>query len=313
MHAPEGFGTRLLNGVAKFMKRIETGGFIVEFLIVDFVGLILPRTIQAYYRNKEELGHPNYKAAKEEFTREVLSSPPMALIALAALASSRRMFGSASHIKLDTMKEFKKLVSSSHVGEEGKKLIDKLHEGIVDGLYGRENKKIDREGLIKAFKDLYAENNRSKPEKTFLQKVKGFFIKDKPSEQYNKLVEKLTATNKLIGNDERLGITSVDSSRVKLGENSQSIGDLVEAYHNYSTDKHLAPELAKKDKEADKSLLEKIHDFKEGARKLFVTSTILATGAFLFCVPKLYIQNKQYPGLDGLVKEKAGDDKGGSK
>src|ERR1035437_6978621 len=39
------------------MKRIEQGGKMAEFIILDVLSMVLPRTILGFFRNCKELGH----------------------------------------------------------------------------------------------------------------------------------------------------------------------------------------------------------------------------------------------------------------
>jgi len=297
----EGIGKKALNCtlniVDKIQKYIESGGFIREFLIVDFAGMVIPRTYQAYHRNEKELGHPNYAAAKEEFTREILSGPSMFLIPFAFLVASKKMFGSASHVKLDTLKKFKEItgkvvdkIATSHPEGTPRNdscgLAKNFYTEVVDRIYGSKITKEAKNSIVGDFVNLH--NAASKNE-----------VKELSS----KVTETLTSTNKKIGNDKKLGISMADSSKISLDGMTKNVGDFVEECRNYSSDVINAVSVAGKD--ANGQLINKIHDFKEGARKLLTTTAVGTMSAFLMYIPKLYSQNKEYPGLAGLADKSA--------
>jgi len=297
----EGVGKKTLNMVFKLVdkiqRKIETGGFIVEFMVVDFAGMVIPRTYQAYHRNEKELGHPNYAAAKEEFTREILSGPSMFLIPFGFLAASKKMFGSSSHVKLDTLKKFKEItgqvfnkIATSHptgaLRNDSCGLAQNFYNKVVEKIYGSKITNEAKNVIVDDFVALH--NSTSKKEVKDLSK---------------KVTETLIATNKTIGNDKKLGISLADSSRINLDGMTKNVGDFVEECRNYSSDVINAVSAAGKN--ANEQLIDKIHDFKEGARKLITTTAVGTMSAFLMYIPKLYSQNKEYPGLAGLTDNSA--------
>jgi len=297
--AKEGVGKKALNLtlniVDKIQKYIETGGFIREFLVVDFAGMVIPRVYQAYHRNEKELGHPNYAAAKEEATRELLSGPSMFIIPMAFLLGSKKMFGSASHVKLDTLKKFKEItgkvvnkIATSHTADVPRNdscgLVQNFYNEVVERLYGSKITKEAQNNIVGNFLNLH--NATSKKEVKELSK---------------KVKETLIAANQEIGNNKKLGISMADSSKISLDGMTKNVGDFVEECRNYSSDVINAVSAAGKG--ANEQLINKIHDFKEGARKLLTTVAVGSMSTFLYFVPKFYSQNKEYPGLAGLKTE----------
>jgi len=283
----QGIGKKTLNFavnlIDKIQRKIETGGFIFEFLVVDFVGMVIPRTYQAYHRNEKELGHPNYAAAKEEFTREILSGPSMFLIPLGFLAASKKMFGSASHVKLDTLKKFKEITGGLINKTKNNNLANNFYNKVVENIYGSKITKETKDAIVKDFLKLH---NASPKEVKQLS---------------SKVAETLISTNKKIGTDKRLGISLADSSKINLDGMTKNVGDFVEECRNYSSD--VINTVSASGKDANGQLIDKIHGFKEGARKLITTTAIVTLSAFLYCLPKIYQQSKEYPGLDGLANK----------
>lgn len=279
----ESFGKKTLNCalnmVDKFQRKLEKGGFLFEFVFIDFVGLIVPRTVQAYNRNKKELGHPNYKAATEEFLREILTGPSMFLIPMVFLASSKKMFGPASQVKLDTLKKFKEITGKVIKDTKNKNLAQNFYKEVVDRLYGSKIDESAKKNIVKDFLNLH---------------------KAAPKEVED-LSKKVTET--LISTNQKVGTSLAESSKIRLGGISKNVVNFVEECRNYSSD--VINALSKAGKEASGQLVNQIHDFKEGARKLIVTTAVASMGGFLYCIPKIYQQTKEYPGLDGLSNNSA--------
>jgi len=292
VHVNEGLGKKALNlglnAVDKIQKHIETGGFIVEFLVVDFIGMVIPRTYQAYHRNEKELGHPNYAAAKEEFTREILSGPSMFLIPFAFLCASKKMFGSASHVKRDTLKKFRNITETAFKTDKNENLAHNFYKKIVDKLYDSKITDKAKEVIVDDFLNLH--NAKPNEVKNLSKKVTGTLI----------------STNKIIGNDKKLGISLEDSSIINLDGKAKNVGDFVEECRNYSSD--VINSISAAGKNANEQLINQIHNFKEGARKLITTTAVGTMSAFLMYIPKLYNQNKQYPGLAGLTTNPSSKD-----
>ncbi len=263
----------------KLQRKIETGGFIIEFMVIDFCGLIIPRIVQAYHRNEKELGHPNIPAAKEETTREFLSGPPMFFIPFGLLLASKKIFGSAAQVKLDTLKKFRKVLGNSIKENPRKNSVKNFYGNLIETIYKNHLDKDTKNNIVEEFVNLHKANSKINIKKQRL-----------------KVSEMLISANKKIGNNKKIGTSMADSSKIKLDGLSKNIGDFVEDCHNYSTDKDISKIFS-----ADgEKVFEKIHDYKEGIRKFVTTSAIIIMSAFLTYVPKFYTQYKEYPGTAGL-------------
>ena len=66
-HTPAFRGTldKALNKSGDIMSRIENGGFLVLFLIQDFLGMTVPRTFAGFLRDKEITGEYNIQEGFE--------------------------------------------------------------------------------------------------------------------------------------------------------------------------------------------------------------------------------------------------------
>lgn len=100
------------NPLTFIMEKMENGGFLLEFLALDFFGMMIPRTYQAFTRNQEDLGHLNYKAGSEELIRELLTGPSMMFVPMIFMASSRKCFGASTQINEATHKQFKEVMEA---------------------------------------------------------------------------------------------------------------------------------------------------------------------------------------------------------
>lgn len=121
---------KVSNGFARGMEKLELGGFMAEFLVLDFLGMMVPRTYQAFMRNSEELGHLNYKAGAEEAIREMLTGPSMTLLPIAGLAAAKSIYKDASLINLDTQDKFKDTMM-----KVSEKVENKTHENLKKSFY----------------------------------------------------------------------------------------------------------------------------------------------------------------------------------
>ena len=314
----EGLGQKVLNSIDWFQKRLERGGFFAEFLVVDLLGMIIPRTAQAYLRNRQELGHLNHKAGREEAIREFLTGPSMFILPMAFLACSGRMFGRSSLIRHKLLGKFKEVAISvkNSAENKGKITVGKFYDELVKKLYGTalgEGKEGERkrEDISKLFQKLHnAHMESGEQNKGFVSGVLsdfiGFFRRKEPkkvAKAREELLEKLEKTNKNLSNPDRLGISVAEPAKMNFlaGSKPVSIENIVEDSMNYSTD------IVEK-VESNPDILDKIHAFKEGARKLLTTTAFATLAGFLYSIPTFYKQNKQFPGIDGLTDSKAAND-----
>ncbi len=70
-----------MNAVGGIMQGIENGGFVVSFLIQDFLGMTVPRTGAGFLRDKEVTGKYNTQEGLEVLGREGMTGPCMMAVA----------------------------------------------------------------------------------------------------------------------------------------------------------------------------------------------------------------------------------------
>ena len=103
------------NAVVGLATFIENNGFLGEFLTIDTVGMMAPRTGQGYLRNRKELGHLNYKAGREELVRELLSGPAFFYVPLAALTVASVLKGKSAKVDTKVLNGFKNIMKNTTV------------------------------------------------------------------------------------------------------------------------------------------------------------------------------------------------------
>ena len=92
----KGLTDNILHKSGWFMNKIEEGGFLVLFLVQDFLGMTMPRTLAGFLRDKEETGNYNIQEGFEVLGREMLTGPIMMSIAPISLLIAAKFAKSTS-------------------------------------------------------------------------------------------------------------------------------------------------------------------------------------------------------------------------
>ena len=95
-----------LNKSGYIMNKIENGGFLVLFLIQDFLGMTLPRTCAGFLRDKEVTGEYNIQEGFEVLGREGLTGPCMMAVAPASLWLASKTLGQSTSINSELIKRY---------------------------------------------------------------------------------------------------------------------------------------------------------------------------------------------------------------
>ena len=101
------------NPAVGFATFIENNGFLGEFLSIDTFGMMAPRTAQGYLRNREELGHINYKAGREELIRELLSGPAFFYVPLTVMTAVGLLRGKVAKVQASVLDSFKPIMQKT--------------------------------------------------------------------------------------------------------------------------------------------------------------------------------------------------------
>lgn len=262
-----------------FASFIEKNGFLGEFLTVDTVGMMGPRTIQGYTRNQDELGHLNYKAGREELVREILSGPAYFFVPLGVLGAAGLTAGSCAKVPNDALEKFKTVMAGTTANikeskEISKNFIEKLSE--------------------KAFRGYTKETHFADEIKNILNKTVNGELSSKKAGQ--DAVEILTKFNKANGK------FLDNASHISLGGKELfDISAICKDAKNYL--KHFTKKAATST-EARETFIESFHNKAKNLRNITNILAVSALSLFLLIIPKLYQTSKKFPGKDGLVTDK---------
>lgn len=275
------FGAAPLVGLANF---IETQGFMGEFLTNDLFGMMGPRVWQGYGRNKEELGHLNYKAGREEAVRELLSGPAYFYVPAAIIGATSLVLGQCAKVNKAAINAFEPImekIGSSFKDKDLKpKFIDQLTEKMFEG-FTNERGEVDK--INQAMKDYSQDTKWS------------WNASQKAKKAKKAIAEALTNLNKANGQ------YIDDTRKVKIGDKEFKIVNILEDTKNYLNN------FSKKAAKTTKTEQEFIKFFHTRAKNIRNTASILgiaALSAFLVIIPRLYKTGDAFPGKDGLVKGK---------
>lgn len=287
----------LKDGATKAFKFIDNGGFFIEFLIVDTISLILPRIWIGLNRDKEELGHFNYKAGKEEAGREVLSGPSMNLIPMGILATvcavqpASRMERSTLEGLTHNMIQVVDGATAQSVSGKGAELSKKLADKLFDEAFGTQFI-----GSKAEFSNLLVESTKHK-QKSWISKM--FGQNDPFTDAANKFAEKVAELNN------RGAEAPIDPKAlsIKTGTKPTSVNaaNLFEDFHNYHRDV-----VDKLTKESITSSAADVLNKIKNNRLLLKTATaftgFMTVGAFLLYLPKIYQQGKISPAEESAMR-----------
>ena len=262
------------NPAVGFATFIENNGFLGEFLSIDTFGMMAPRTAQGYLRNREELGHINYKAGREELIRELLSGPAFFYVPLTVMTAVGLLRGKVAKVQASVLDSFKPIMQKTTASIKDSAAIKKdFVKSLTEDAFSEYDKE---KGLITELSDLMLKNvEKAEPAKKLREKA----------------VEVITKLNK--ANGKYLD----NASTVKAGGKEHNITALFKDTANYLDDFTSKAAKTSEDKE---TFVDKFH---KKAKELRYATNILAVGAlsaFLCIIPKLYQTGDKFPGVDGL-------------
>lgn len=258
-----------------FANFIENNGFLGEFLTIDTCGMMAPRTVQGYLRNKEELGHLNYKAGQEELVRELLSGPAFFYVPLTVITAAGLLRGKAAKVQTKVLESFKTLMKATPVNlKNATETKNNFIDTVIDKAFGDYNKETK---LVDKLKEL----------------MQNYLKKGSPKGEIRKEADKvLTKLNKANGRF----LDNADT--IKIGDNAQfNIKDFFKDMSNYLDD---FTNKASKTKKPAEEFIEHFHKKAKDFRNLINILAVSALSAFLLIIPKLYQTSKSFPGKDGL-------------
>ena len=326
------------NLLALVMEKFENGGFLLEFLMLDFLGMMIPRTYQAFMRNKEDLGHLNYKAGSEEAIREILTGPSMMLVPMIFMASSRKHYGASTQINESTHTKFKEVFQNTIeqnkddlIGEKHLKsqfindILDKAFEPhkLQDNEATEKAKEQILKHMLKLEEASAKEDNRSVMRKFIpkLTKEEKYLIKEIENEvktlnkkcnisldQHDFLnignaVFEVPVKNAANQTEHISELIKNVSFKYVDGGIPKTASQLAKDVTSFTRDVigNFAKKADKATKENYKGILNDIVNFKLGVRRISNYTAVITAGAILLSIPLIYKRNKQFPGIEGLV------------
>ena len=120
-----------MNAVGGFMQGIENGGFLLSFLIQDFLGMTIPRTSAGFLRDRDVTGKYNVQEGFEVLGREGLTGPCMMAVAPISLIIAAKC-GKSTSVNSQLIKRFgnslKEIVASKNFDRAILRNKDKFKE-----------------------------------------------------------------------------------------------------------------------------------------------------------------------------------------
>lgn len=292
----KGITDGILHGSGYFMNKIEKGGFLILFLVQDFLGMTLPRTAAGFLRDKEETGNYNIQEGFEVLGREMLTGPIMMSIAPISLLIAGK-FAKSTSTNSDLIKYYgnslKEYLSGNDFNknlltnpEEFKaKFIKSNIEKILINTIGKEN--TSQESIQYIYNQIH--NMEKIPGNVQLKKFRG------KSKYRNECMDNIVSH---INNIKYKTGTDLDIlNKVKIGtgksERIFKTSEALKALLRYSDDAITANN--KLDK-LDKTLAESLKHKALGKRVLTNLAIFSATIGVLQVLPKLYAKSNTAPG-----------------
>ena len=247
--------------------------------------MVIPRILVGLNRDKKELGHLNYKAAKEEAGREIFSGPSMNLIpmgiltAVSAIKPAARM----THNSLDGLTNAaKKYVSNEYFNAKDMEKADGFAKQLFKEAFGDKNK-VDQE---KAFVEALTKSTNKDLSKKDMKAAKQSFI-DLVKDINNSTVKKGAAA-------------AVDASEMNISGKTIKAVDLFEDFSQYQKDI-----MQKVSKETDSkkmvALIDKLKKNRVALKAVTAASAFFAVGGFLKILPKFYQQKGLSPAQESAL------------
>ena len=294
-----------LNTSGALMQGIENKGFLASFLIQDFAGMTIPRTIAGFLRDKENTGHYNKQEGFEVLGREGLTGPCMMAVAPLALIIAAK-FGRSTSVNTQLIKRFgnslKEFITNPNFDksllsapEKFKNEFYKINiEKILVDTVGKEN--TTKESVDYILKQL--KNRENIPTGTKLKRFNG------KSKYRSECIENIVSH---INNIKYASSTDLDLlQKVKLGSDVLkdkkvfSTKDTFDAMIKYTDDAITANKYLDKLNELE---AEKIKNKSLGKRVITNISMVAATLGILSVLPKIYARSNVAPGARKNAQE----------
>ena len=290
-----------LNKSGWLMNKIENGGFLVLFLIQDFLGMTVPRTCAGFLRDKEVTGEYNIQEGFEVLGREGLTGPCMMSVAPLSLYIASKCAGQSVGVNSELIKRYgnslKEMVSSENFDKELLRDSEKFKiefykkniENILKQTLGERSKEETDISVNYILKQL--KNYEKIPSDAKLKRFMG--RSQYRSDCLNKITE-------YINNIKFSDSADLDMlQKVKFGvygEKDAKVFETKKAFEGlikYSNDAIKFNENLDK---LDRTVAESLKHNALGKRVLMNATMIAATLGVLSVLPKLYLRSNTAPG-----------------
>ncbi len=288
--------TTVLNKSGSIMNWIENGGFLVLFLIQDFFGMTVPRSIAGFLRDKEVTGHYNMQEGFEVLGREGLTGPSMMAVAPISLYLAAKC-GQTTSVNSKLIKHYgnslKEMIAEPDFDRNLLKNPEKFKQefytrnvkNALENTLGKEN--VSSETVDYVLSQL--KNMEKIPEGTKLAKFRG---KAKYQAQcMNNIIEHINNLKYSTGCDLEL-LEKLQLGKNK-GENVFKTRNALDGMIKYANDAITAN---KKLEKLDAVMADSIKHNALGKRVLTTISMIAATLGVLSVLPKIYARSNTAPG-----------------
>ena len=295
---------KILDKSGDLMHRIEKGGFLVLFLIQDFLGMTLPRTYAGFLRDKEVTGEYNIQEGFEVLGREGMTGPFMMAIAPLSLWLASKGLGKSTSINTELIKAYgnslKDMVSSSEFNSEllndaGKFKNEFYKRNIRNIINSTIEKQLTEEEMERAISYIIKqlENCENIPKDA---KLSWFMGKSKYRTECLENIQAYINDLKYKSSADLDMLQKVKLSKDKVFDAKKAFDGLIK----YSDDTITANKNLKK---LDGLMAEKLKHNALGKRILLNIGMLVATLGMLSVLPKLYLRSDTAPGARKIKKQ----------
>ncbi len=315
-HTPSFGAGGIGNCIVSTMDAIDRGGLFASFVIQDFFGMNIPRTMTGLYRNSDITGELNYQEAAEVAIREFLSGPVMFAVPMLMIWAIKRSFGKANDVPVDVIRAMgdkfveysagKNAAALSNVGDVKKDFYTVLFKDALSGIYPKGTSAEDISKTASQFADDILEYEKLLKEKKttkFLDKLRGIEKEGTADAKLSSIMSKYAEIVKSNSDNPSKNFLNIKLS-TKGNDVNKSINSFIVDMKNFTED---AVETITKKAQAGKlegqdiqQFFKKFTDFRAGSRVLTNMSMLIGTIAFCSIIPKLYQLSDTNPGLKGI-------------
>lgn len=295
-----------------FFKSIERNGFFMEFLIIDAMSCILPRTLVGLHRDKDKTGNYNYQAGMEELGREVMSGPTLNLIPMACAAVAINKMLPSVKLESHTIEGINNSLQAA-VGSPGadfsnkEKATNHLAGQLFDDAFASGKGHVEYDALKGRFVGLLETASAEKP-KNFVSKNIDKFRDAKSKyyvaeENFNTLVAEINnkfCKGQAVDNPHQIVLNVIENEK-----KSTTSHTFFEDFHLYTKD--VLDKFLNKDssKNIGEFLTERAKKAKNG-RNILAGVAFFTVGGFLLCLPRIYQLGKTSPAQQSAQRAQGG-------